>query len=212
MSKQSFSDQVITQFDRGLRTLTKASRHAQRSNPAEQFEEQNLSEKEIQLSGRLMRVNHAGEVAAQGLYHGQALTAKNAATLKQMQISAKEEEDHLAWCEQRLNQLHTPRSLVGPIWYLGSYAIGATAGIFGDRWSLGFVAETEDQVEAHLENHLAKLPTQDQKSRAIIEKMKQDEQHHGQTARDLGGNPLPAPVQKTMHLVSKVMTTGAYWV
>ena len=212
MSKQSFSDQVIKQFDRGLRTLTKASRRAQRSNPAEQFEEKNLSEKEIQLSGRLMRVNHAGEIAAQGLYHGQALTAKNAATLNQMQISAKEEEDHLAWCEQRLKELQTPRSLIGPVWYLGSYAIGATAGIFGDRWSLGFVAETEDQVEAHLESHLTKLPAQDQKSRAIIEKMKQDEHHHGQAARDLGGKPLPAPVQKTMQLVSKVMTTGAYWV
>lgn len=212
MSKQSFSDQVIKQFDRGLRTLTKASRRAQRSNPAEQFEEKNLSEKEIQLSGRLMRVNHAGEIAAQGLYHGQALTAKNAATLNQMQISAKEEEDHLAWCEQRLKELQTPRSLIGPVWYLGSYAIGATAGIFGDRWSLGFVAETEDQVEAHLESHLTKLPAQDQKSRAIIKKMKQDEHHHGQAARDLGGKPLPAPVQKTMQLVSKVMTTGAYWI
>lgn len=212
MSKQSFSDQVIKQFDRGLRTLIKTSRHAQRSNPAEQFEEKNLSEKEIQLSGRLMRVNHAGEIAAQGLYHGQALTAKNAATLNQMQISAKEEEDHLAWCEQRLKELQTPRSLIGPVWYLGSYAIGATAGIFGDRWSLGFVAETEDQVEAHLESHLTKLPAQDQKSRAIIKKMKQDEHHHGQAARDLGGKPLPAPVQKTMQLVSKVMTTGAYWI
>lgn len=212
MSKQSFSDQVIKQFDRGLRTLTKASRRAQRSNPAEQFEEKNLSEKEIQLSGRLMRVNHAGEIAAQGLYHGQALTAKNAATLNQMRISAKEEEDHLAWCEQRLKELQTPRSLIGPVWYLGSYAIGATAGIFGDRWSLGFVAETEDQVEAHLESHLTKLPAQDQKSRAIIKKMKQDEHHHGQAARDLGGKPLPAPVQKTMQLVSKVMTTGAYWI
>lgn len=212
MSKQDFSDRLIGEFDRGLRALTKSSRHTQRSNPAEQLEENDLSEKETQLSGRLMRVNHAGEIAAQGLYHGQALTAKNAATLNQMQISAKEEEDHLAWCEQRLNELQTPRSLIGPVWYLGSYAIGATAGIFGDRWSLGFVAETEDQVEMHLESHLTKLPTQDLKSRAIIEKMKQDEHHHGQAARDLGGKPLPAPVQKTMQLVSKVMTTGAYWV
>ena len=211
MSKQYFSDRLIEEFDRGLRTLTKSSRRAQRSNPAKPLEENNLSEKEALLSGRLMRVNHAGEIAAQGLYHGQALTAKNDATLNQMQISAKEEEDHLAWCDQRLNELHTPRSLIGPIWYLGSYTIGATAGLFGDRWSLGFVAETEDQVEKHLDSHLKKIPSQDQKSRAIIEKMKQDEHQHGQAARDLGGKPLPAPVQKTMQLMSKLMTTGAYW-
>ncbi len=212
MSKRYFSDRLIEEFDRGLRTLTKSSRQAQRCNPAETLEESDLSEQETLLSGRLMRVNHAGEIAAQGLYHGQALTAKNNATLNQMQISAKEEEDHLAWCEQRLNELQTPRSLIGPVWYLGSYAIGATAGLFGDRWSLGFVAETEDQVEKHLENHLKKLPSRDQKSRAIIEKMKQDEHQHGQAARDLGGKQLPTPVQKTMRLVSKVMTTGAYWV
>jgi 3-demethoxyubiquinol 3-hydroxylase len=212
MSKQYFSDRLIEEFDRGLRTLTKSSRHAQRSNPAEPLEENNLSAKEALFSGRLMRVNHAGEIAAQGLYHGQALTAKDDATLNQMKISAKDEEDHLAWCEQRLNELQTPRSLIGPIWYLGSYAIGATAGLFGDRWSLGFVAETEDQVEKHLESHLQKLPAQDQKSRAIIEKMKQDEHQHGQSARDLGANPLPQPVQKIMQCVSKLMTTGAYWV
>jgi ubiquinone biosynthesis monooxygenase Coq7 len=212
MSKQNFSDRLIEEFDRGLRTLTKSSRHAQRSNPAETLKENDLSDKEAQLSGRLMRVNHAGEIAAQGLYHGQSLTARDNATLNQMQISAKEEEDHLAWCEQRLNELQTPRSLIGPMWYLGSYAIGATAGLFGDRWSLGFVAETEDQVEKHLDSHLQKLPNQDQKSRAIVEKMKQDEHQHGQAARDLGGKQLPSAVQKTMQLVSKVMTTGAYWV
>jgi len=212
MNKQNFSDRLIEEFDRGLRTLTKSSRPAQRSNPAESLQENDLLASETQLSGRLMRVNHAGEIAAQGLYHGQALTARDDATLNQMQISAKEEEDHLAWCEQRLNELQTPRSLIGPMWYLGSYAIGATAGLFGDRWSLGFVAETEDQVEKHLDSHLQKLPVQDLKSRAIIEKMKQDEHQHGQAARDLGGKPLPTPVQKTMQLVSKVMTTGAYWV
>lgn len=212
MSKQYISDKFIEEFDRGLRTLTKASRYSQRNNPAEILEEQDLSEKESQLSGRLMRVNHAGEIAAQGLYHGQALTAKEPATLEQMKISAKEEEDHLAWCEQRLTELQTPRSLIGPLWYLGSYAIGATAGLFGDRWSLGFVAETENQVERHLDNHLNKLPAHDQKSRAIIQKMKQDEHQHGQAAKDLGGKPLPTPVKKSMRLISKVMTTGAYWV
>ncbi|MDW3095678.1 MAG: 2-polyprenyl-3-methyl-6-methoxy-1,4-benzoquinone monooxygenase [Gammaproteobacteria bacterium] len=212
MNMQNFSDRLIAEFDRGLRTLTKSSRSAQRANPAETIEENDLSENDAQLSGRLMRVNHAGEIAAQGLYHGQALTAKDNITLTQMKVSAKEEEDHLAWCEQRLNDLQTPRSLISPLWYIGSYTIGATAGLFGDRWSLGFVAETEDQVEKHLDNHLQKLPSQDKKSRAIIEKMKADEQQHGQAARDLGGHPLPAPVQKTMQLVSKVMTTGAYWI
>lgn len=212
MSIQSITDRLIREFDRSLRTLTKSSRHAQRSNPAELLDESALSAKETQLSGRLMRVNHAGEIAAQGLYHGQALTAKHATTLNQMQISAKEEEDHLAWCEQRLNELHTPRSFISPVWYVGSYAIGATAGLFGDHWSLGFVAETEDQVEKHLEGHLQKLPSHDLKSRAIIKKMKQDEHQHGKSARDLGGKPLPAPVQKAMRLMSKVMTTGAYWI
>ncbi len=205
------SDRLIEEFDRGLKTLTKQSRPVQRENPAMKHTQDNLSEDEKILSGRLMRVNHAGEIAAQGLYHGQSLTAQSSDTINQMQISAKEEEDHLAWCEQRLNELQTPRSLIGPLWYFGSYAIGATAGMFGDKWSLGFVAETEDQVERHLDSHLNKLPANDSKSRAIIEKMKQDEHQHGESARNLGGETLPAPVQKTMQVVSKIMTTGAFW-
>ena len=212
MSKQSFCDAFIEEFDRGLRTLTKSSRTTPRDNPANAVNEGELSEQDAQLSGRLMRVNHAGEIAAQGLYHGQALTARDDSTLQQMRISAKEEEDHLAWCEQRLTELQTPRSMITPFWYVGSYAIGATAGLFGDKWSLGFVAETENQVEAHLQRHLDKLPAQDEKSRAIIEVMKQDERQHGDAARNLGGVNLPKPVQKTMQAVSKVMTTGAYWV
>ena len=212
MIKQSFCDALIEEFDRGLRTLTKSSRTTPRDNPANDVNEGDLSEQDAQLSGRLMRVNHAGEIAAQGLYHGQALTARDDSTLQQMRISAKEEEDHLAWCEQRLTELQTPRSMITPFWYVGSYAIGATAGLFGDKWSLGFVAETENQVEAHLQRHLDKLPAQDEKSRAIIEVMKQDERQHGDAARNLGGVNLPKPVQKTMQAVSKVMTTGAYWV
>ena len=209
---KKLSDLIIEEFDRGLRTLTKQSRTTQRGNPADAINTHELSEKEMLISGKLMRVNHAGEIAAQGLYHGQSLTAKNKSTQQQMKISAKEEEDHLAWCEQRLIELNTPRSLITPAWYLGSYTIGATAGLFGDKWSLGFVAETEDQVERHLENHLNKLPREDSKSRAIIEKMKADEHHHGESARNLGGVPLPKSVQKAMQLVSKVMTTGAYWI
>ena len=118
----------------------------------------------------------------------------------------------MAWCEQRLEELQTPRSMIGPIWYFGSYAIGATAGLFGDRWSLGFVAETEKQVEQHLTEHLGQLPAQDQRSRAILEQMKIDEQQHGEAARNLGGAELPKPICNAMKLVSKVMTTGAYWV
>ena len=208
----SFADRLIEEFDRGLRTLTKKSRRTQRDNPALAIPDHVLSEKDAIKSGRLMRVNHAGEIAAQGLYHGQALTAKKKETLDRMQVSAVEEEDHLAWCEQRLNELDTSTSLIGPFWYWGSYAMGATAGVFGDKWSLGFVAETEKQVEQHLLNHLSRLPKDDSKSRAIIEAMKEDEHHHGEEAKMLGGVELPKPVQQGMKLVSKVMTVGAYWV
>ncbi len=212
MNRQNFCDKLIEEFDRGLRTLTKSSRITPRENPAKDIHGTELSAQEMQLSGRLMRVNHAGEIAAQGLYHGQALTARDETTLQQMRVSAKEEEDHLAWCEQRLNELQTPRSMITPLWYIGSYAIGATAGLFGDKWSLGFVAETENQVETHLQSHLDKLPIHDDKSRAIIEMMKEDERRHGDAARNLGGVDLPKPVQKGMQAVSKIMTTGAYWV
>ena len=212
MNKQSICDTLIEEFDRGLRTLSQSSRNTPRENPANNIEDGELSEQDAQLSGRLMRVNHAGEIAAQGLYHGQALTARDEATLKQMQVSAKEEEDHLAWCEQRLNELNTPRSMITPLWYIGSYAIGATAGLFGDKWSLGFVAETEKQVEKHLENHLEKLPAQDAKSQSILKLMKEDEHQHGEAAKNLGGVDLPKPVQKGMQAISKIMTTGAYWI
>ena len=211
MSTMSVVDRLITEFDRGLRTLAQTNRSALRSNPAESQPEPDLTQQESCAAGRLMRVNHAGEVAAQGLYHGQALTARNQNTLRCMQQSAREEEDHLAWCEQRLEELQTPRSVIGPLWYFGSYFIGATAGMFGDRWSLGFVAETEKQVEQHLSRHLDRLPAQDEKSRAILQQMKFDEQQHGQTARSLGGSDLPKPVRGAMQLVSKLMTTGAYW-
>ena len=210
--KLTLPDRLIAEFDRGLKTLTKQARKTQRDNPADKYSDEDLSEHDRQQSGRLMRVNHAGEVAAQGLYHGQALTAQSNEVLEQMHHSAKEEEDHLAWCEQRLNELQTPRSLIGPFWYFGSYAIGATAGLFGDKWSLGFVAETEDQVEQHLEKHLQKISANDSRSRAIIEEMKADEHQHGQSARNLGGATLPVPIKSTMQLVSKVMTTGAYWI
>ena len=211
MTAYSHIDKLICEFDRGLRTLTTQFRSTQRSNPAANTADNELTDQERTLSGRLMRVNHAGEIAAQGLYHGQALTAHEKNTLQQMEKSAREEEDHLAWCEERLQELQTPRSLISPLWYLGSYVIGAGAGLFGDRWSLGFVAETELQVEQHLTRHLQRLPAKDKKSRTILEQMKKDEQRHGQVARQLGGHQLPKPVTKLMRTTSKIMTTGAYW-
>jgi ubiquinone biosynthesis monooxygenase Coq7 len=204
-------DRFILEFDRGLRTLTRQKRTTQRDNPAKHLAEPQLTEQERKRAARLMRVNHAGEVAAQGLYHGQALTAHDTKIIDAMHSSAREEEDHLAWCEERLNELHSHPSLLGPLWYLGSYGLGATAGFFGDRWSLGFVGETEKQVEQHLTDHLSKLPEEDHKSRSILAQMQEDERMHGDKAMAMGGEELPTPVKKIMKLVSRVMTTGAYW-
>jgi len=160
----------------------------------------------------LMRVNHAGEVAAQGLYHGQVLTARWAATREAMRRAAAEEGDHLAWCRDRLEELGSRTSLLNPIWYAGSVAIGAAAGLLGDRLSLGFMAETERQVEGHLDGHLERLPADDLRSRAIVEQMKEDEVGHGQSALAAGGAELPAPVPHLMRLVARFMTGTAYWI
>ena len=160
----------------------------------------------------LMRVNHAGEVAAQGLYHGQALTARSENTRAAMHHAAEEEGDHLAWCHDRLRELGSHTSLLNPVWYAGSVAIGAIAGLCGDRLSLGFMAETERQVEGHLDDHLEMLPPDDARSRAIIEQMKADEVSHGQSALAAGGAALPAPVPQLMRLVARIMTGTAYWV
>ena len=159
-----------------------------------------------------MRVNHSGEVAAQALYQGQALTARRADVATSMRHAATEEMDHLAWCEERIRELHGHTSLLNPLWYAGSFAIGALAGAIGDRASLGFIAETERQVEAHLKGHLDRLPAADQRSRAIVEQMTHDEAAHGANATSLGGNELPAPVRAVMRLASKVMTASSYWV
>jgi len=158
-----------------------------------------------------MRINHAGEVAAQGLYQGQALTAKLDNVRQQMQLAAQEEVDHLAWCKSRINELGTHTSYLDPVWYLGSVAIGAAAGIAGDKWSLGFVNETEKQVVQHLEGHIKQIPEHDTKSHAILEKMKTDEQHHATTALRAGATELPGPIKMVMKLVSKIMTKSSYW-
>lgn len=160
----------------------------------------------------LMRVNHAGEIAAQGLYHGQVLTARSPATRDALRRAADEEGDHLAWCRDRLDELGSRPSLLNPFWYAGSVAIGALAGLCGDRVSLGFMAETESQVEGHLEEHLARLPADDARSRAIIEQMRADEVAHGRAAIAAGGAPLPEPVPKLMRLTARIMTGTAYWI
>jgi ubiquinone biosynthesis monooxygenase Coq7 len=157
-----------------------------------------------------MRVNHAGEVAAQALYMGQALVARDDATRAKLERAAAEENDHLAWCQERLDELGARPSVLAPFWYAGSFAIGALAGLAGDRWSLGFVVETERQVEAHLDHHLAELPPADRASRVVLERMKSDEVRHADDARAGGGAELPRPVRRLMSLVSKVMTTTAY--
>ena len=169
-----------------------------------------LSATERQLAIRLMRVNHAGEVAAQALYHGQALTAKSPSVRQAMTQSAIEENDHLVWCQQRVTELGGHTSILNPFWYASSYALGVIAGQIGDKWSLGFVAETEAQVVKHIEEHLENLGQNDNKSRAILEQMKIDEAHHGTVAIEAGGIKLPTPIKLAMSLISKVMTTSSY--
>lgn len=203
-------DNLLMQFDTGLRTLFGKPDVTTRPNPEDQVAETELSAEEKDLAGRLMRINHSGEVAAQGLYQGQALTAKLPEVRGKMKQAAQEENDHLAWCEQRINELGTHTSYLNPLWYVGSVAIGASAGLAGDKWSLGFVAETEHQVVAHLESHLTQISHQDKKSRSILEQMKEDESQHATAALDAGGASLPAPVKKFMALTSKVMTKIAY--
>lgn len=171
-----------------------------------------LTPRERTESIRLMRVNHAGEVAAQALYEGQAATARDAVIRAHLESAGREEYDHLVWCETRLRELGGETSLLTPFWYAGSLVIGAAAGLSGDRWSLGFVAETERQVEEHLSDHLRRLPPGDGRSRAILEQMQADEVRHGADAMAAGGTPLPKPVRSVMRVVAKVMTRTAYWI
>lgn len=219
MLKLSFFDQLISELDQSLRTVHTLAPTTERQYPAQDLDndkkqsesdDTKLNESERKLSARLMRINHAGEVSAQGLYRGQSLTAKREDIRAQMERSAMEENDHLNWCERRLNELDSRKSIFGGVWYWGSFAIGAGAGLVGDKWSLGFVKETEDQVVRHLKEHLEKLPVQDERSRAILEQMKIDEEHHADVAVDAGATKLPLPIRKVlMPLMSKVMTKTA---
>ncbi len=201
-------DQLITTFDLGLRTVF-ATPHASRPYPAAIAPEAEMSEAEKAHAAALMRVNHVGEVCAQALYAGQALTAKNENVRGELEQAAREETDHLAWCEQRINELGGRKSLLNPLWFGGAFGIGVVAGLLGDKWNLGFLAETERQVEAHLDGHLHKLPEADARSRAVVEQMKTDEIKHAQTAVDHGGAPLPMPVKMAMRFAADVMRQTA---
>ena len=202
-------DRLLQQADLGLRAAL-GRPHAQRPNPAANLDGHLADAGERRHVAGLIRVDHAGEVAAQGLYHGQALTARRPEIREAMNRAAREEGDHLAWCRDRLDELGDRPSLLGPLWYAGSVLIGAIAGAAGDRWSLGFMAETERQVEGHLDDHLARLPPGDARSRAILEQMKADEIGHAEAALAAGGSELPGPVRRLMTLASRVMTGTAY--
>ncbi|MEM7283888.1 MAG: 2-polyprenyl-3-methyl-6-methoxy-1,4-benzoquinone monooxygenase [Pseudomonadota bacterium] len=211
-NRLSLADRVLVEFDKGLRNLTRETSTTSLPLDAATYNDDSLSEADRLRSAQLMRVNHAGEIAAQALYHAQSITARSGTVKRAMSEAADEEVEHLAWCAQRLDELNSHRSLLDPIWYAGSFAIGALAGMAGDRWSLGFVAETERQVVNHLDKHLQKLPTEDRKSRAILEQMKIDEQKHGESASKAGGEPLPPPLVGLMGVVSKIMTRTARWI
>jgi ubiquinone biosynthesis monooxygenase Coq7 len=203
-------DRLLELADSGLRGsfARPASRRPTPGNPTSAPADPGLR----RHAAGLMRVNHAGEIAAQGLYHGQALTARSAETRAALRRAADDEGDHLAWCRDRLDELGSRPSLLNPLWYAGSVAIGALAGLAGDRASLGFMAETERQVEGHLEDHLERLPAGDERSRAIVLQMQEDEIGHGRAAVAAGGAPLPEPVPWLMRRAARIMTGTAYWI
>jgi ubiquinone biosynthesis monooxygenase Coq7 len=202
-------DRFIVEFDKGLRTLFSQA-HSVRPYPDALVAEAPLDDAERSRSAALMRVNHSGEICAQALYQGQALTARDPLVQQKLQHAAQEETEHLAWTAHRVHELGGHLSLLNPFWYTGSLAIGAVAGLLGDKWNLGFLSETEQQVGAHLQSHLEKLPPKDDKSRAIVSQMYTDEIGHADMAVELGGVELPKPVQWLMKVNGKVMTSAAY--
>ncbi len=203
-------DSVIIEFDKGLRTLFSEA-HSARPYPDAGLPEAGLSESEKKKTVALMRINHCGEICAQALYQGQALTARDPQVQQKLEQAAQEETEHLAWTAQRVHELGGHLSVLNPLWYSSSLAIGAFAGLLGDKWNLGFLAETERQVGVHLQSHLAELPPQDQKSRAVVQQMYVDETQHSDMAVQLGGAELPLPVKLAMQFSGKVMTRTAYW-
>jgi ubiquinone biosynthesis monooxygenase Coq7 len=205
----TFVDRAIQELDRALRSVAGVHR-AERPNPSEGVDEAPLSDQDRAHAAALMRVNHVGEVCAQALYQGQALTARDAGSRANLRQAAREEQDHLAWSAERIGELGGRPSLLNPLWYAGSFAMGAAAGAFGDRWNLAFLAETERQVEEHLSGHLQKLPPSDLRTQALVEAMRSDEARHRQTALQLGAAELPRPVRLAMRIASRIMTTVAY--
>jgi len=204
-------DQAIIEFDRALRTVF-APASTVRPVPGDDLPEADLSEEEKNRSAALMRVNHCGEICAQALYQGQALTSGNPELATTLGRAAQEETEHLAWTEKRITELGGRKSLLNPLWYGGSFVLGAIAGRLGDAWNLGFLAETERQVEAHLTDHLGLLPKSDRRSWQVLEQMKEDEIGHAETAVTLGARELPAPFKLAMKVASRVMTRTAYWI
>lgn len=203
-------DHLIVEFDKALRTVF-APAASSRDIPGRTLPEPNMSPAEKAHAGALMRINHVGEVCAQALYQGQALLSNDPAVCKALEKAAHEETEHLAWTERRIAELGARKSLLNPLWYAGALSMGLVAGKLGNSWNLGFLAETERQVGAHLDHHLDLLPIQDAKSRAIVSQMKQDEIAHAETAESLGAKDLPAPVKKAMKTFSGVMTRTAYY-
>ncbi len=209
MLKLPSLDQFITEFDTVLRTLAAPAVSA-RAHPDAKIDDAEMSSAEKAHAAGLMRVNHCGEVCAQALYQGQALTARDPAARQALRHAADEEVEHLAWTQRRLAELGSHRSVLNPLWYAGSLAMGVAAGVIGDQWNLGFLAETERQVGAHLQSHLSELPQQDEKSRAIVSQMYLDEMSHAELADQMGAVPLPQPVPQLMQLTSKLMTQLSY--
>jgi ubiquinone biosynthesis monooxygenase Coq7 len=203
-------DRLISSIDDALRISTGQAPLPFRDNPAGDIAAVELDEDQRRHVAGLMRINHAGEICAQALYAGQAATAHDDATREAMQLAADEEIDHLSWCEDRLKELDSGPSLLNPLWYAGSFAIGALAGIAGDEWSLGFVKETENQVEAHLADHLERLPQSDGRSHAILDQMKEDEARHAVMAQQAGARELPQPIRRAMAFTADIMKSLAY--
>lgn len=206
----SLIDRLITEADTVLRTVTSRGHSAGRPSPSDGHTECELSDQERRHAAGLMRVNHTGEVCAQALYQGQALTAKLPTVREEMQQAAQEEIDHLVWCQERLRELGSHTSYLNPAWYGLSFALGAVAGAIGDKVSLGFVAATEERVCNHLRDHLRQLPEDDRKSRLILQQMLEDEQRHGENALEAGGTDFPRPVKDAMTAVARVMTGSSY--
>lgn len=202
-------DRAVSEFDRALRAVAGVHR-AGRASPSEGVSEAELSEAERAHAAALMRVNHVGEVCAQALYQGQALTARDAGNRATLEAAAREEEDHLAWSAERVHALGGRLSLLNPLWYAGALAMGVGAGLLGDRWNLAFLAETEAQVEEHLSGHLETLPEADARSRAIVAQMRADEARHRRSAVSMGAAEMPAPLKRAMRAAARVMTTLAY--